>query len=357
MTKEYQQTKIFKEGVFHILFWLLIIHFVFDIEGLFYSFYEMFSSSDVKVFDEAFLLLPISIGLFYLNHTILIPRILNHGKWMTYCICLLLSYVLACLGTFGIYELLYSESFVFRIAGDEILDYSIGLYLQILIASTALGIGKMAFKNLLLKREAETKQKEAELKYLSNQFSPHFLHNTLNGIYSKSIEENAPQTSKAIIMLSSIMRYPINQALSNTVPLIEEVNFIEDYIALQRLRIGEDYPLSFEKEGDLNGVNILPLSLIVLVENAFKYGVSPKNQNSISFYLEVGDDDIRFSSENQTKLDSSMSSHNIGLDNLNSRLRLIYQDDYELKTNLKGDRYFVSLKLKKIVNNRPEDVR
>ena len=100
------------------------------------------------------------------------------------------------------------------------------------------------------------KQKDAELKYLSNQFNPHFLHNTLNGIYAKAIEENAPKTTELILRLSEIMRYPINQGLKDEVTLREELDFIESYINLQKLRLGDDYPISFQKNGKLEGVNI-----------------------------------------------------------------------------------------------------
>lgn len=346
MSENNSQNMPFGEGIFHILFWLLTIHFFFDVEGLFYSFKGLFVIRDTMIVDEAFILLPISISLFYWNLLYLIPKFLNKGNWIPYCISLLLSYVFACYLSEWIYGFIVDQNFVFRISEQEISDFSIVLYLQILVASTTLGVAKIAFRNLSLKREAERSQKEAELKYLANQFNPHFLHNTLNGIYSKAIEENAPETTEAILMLSEIMRYPINQGLKNQVPLTEEVKFIEDYIALQRLRLGDDYPIQFEKEKNLEGINILPLSLIVLVENSFKYGVSPKNQSPISFQLKLMNDHILFTAENHFKNNENISSHNIGLQNLKTRLGLMYNDKYHLQTEMQNDKYIVHLELR-----------
>ncbi len=130
------------------------------------------------------------------------------------------------------------------------------------------------------------------------------------------------------------------------VSLTEEVAFIEDYIALQKLRLGEDYPIQFEKEGAFKDVQILPLSLIVLVENAFKYGVSQKNKTPILFQLKLEEPHISFVTENFLKENESESSHKIGLQNLRSRLELAYHKKFDLKTEVIKNKYIVILKLK-----------
>jgi len=115
MKENKSQNTPIREGIFHVLFWLLVIHFLFDIDGLFYSFKGLLSTSGNELFDDAFLLLPISIGLFYWNHTYLIPKILNQGRWIKYCIGLLLSYIFAWYLTILIYRFLVINNFVFEI--------------------------------------------------------------------------------------------------------------------------------------------------------------------------------------------------------------------------------------------------
>jgi len=330
----------------HVVFWILFIQLMFSFNGLRHAFLDLFIFRNTNKIDEAFIFLPLAITFFYWNFGHLFPKYLNKGKWIKYCVLLILSYLLIYCTAVVLYYFLEKLGFEFNIHFKEFKNHAIQFYIITVIVSTSLGIAKTAMNNLSKKREAEAKQKEAELKYLANQFNPHFLHNTLNGIYSKAIEENAPETTEAIVRLSEIMRYPINQGLKNEVPLKEEVKFIEDYIALQRLRLGNDYPIRFEKEKNLEGINILPLSLIVLVENSFKYGVSPKNQSPISFRLTLKGEYLLFTTENQAKIEKNLSSHNIGLKNLKSRLYLNYHNNYNIETVSKENKYFVNLKLK-----------
>lgn len=338
----------FAKAFFHFVFWLLVIHFVFDIIGLYHSFQHLFDPNEKQSFDEAFILLPVTVGLFYWNLLYLIPKFLNKDGWIRYCLALLFSYLLLFFFSACLYDLLYNSDYELHTSRQHFLDDIILFNLLSAIASTALGIAKISVNNLQQKRAAEKKQKEAEFKYLANQFNPHFLYNTLNGIYSKAIEENATETTEAILRLSEIMRYPIKQGLKREVPLQEEVAFIEDYIELQKLRLGYDYPIQFKKETALEGVKILPLSLIVLVENAFKYGVSQKDETPISFELKSTENQLFFITKNQVKDDETESSHKIGLQNLKYRLQLIYGNEYSLKALKREGEYVVNLS---IINN------
>ncbi len=337
----------FIEVSFHVVFWIAVIHIIFDITGLLISFIQVFLEKDTNIIDGPLLFLPVAIGLFYWNFKYLIPKYLNVRKWIKYCASLLLSLLVVCFFTNGIYPFLKNQGFRFHLSYQAFLDEAILLYMLIIVVSTTLGIAKTAMKNLSKKREAEKKQKEAELKYLANQFNPHFLHNTLNGIYSKAIEEDAPETTEAILRLSEIMRYPINQGLKDQVPLKEEIAFVEDYIALQKLRLGDDYPIQFKKDKNLEEINVLPLSLIILVENSFKYGVSQNNISPIIFRLQLVDNYIHFIAENNTKKNEKKSSHKIGLQNLRTRLQLLYNDQFELATEVKENKYIATLIVEK----------
>lgn len=346
MSQSSNQNRILIEGALHVLFWLVAIHFYFDIVGLIHSFDQLLVSKDTMKVDEALILLPVSILLFYWNVNFLVPNLLASGKWIKYTLGLVSSYVIACFLVVGICELLLLFGFNFFLSIGNISDFSVEILMQILIASTVLGVGKLAYKNWSLRKEAEKKQKEAEFKYLTQQFNPHFLHNTLNAIYSNAIEEDAPKTQEAILMLSEMMRYPIQQGLHPEVLLTDELLFVENYIALQRLRLGEDYPIDLRVSGDLEEVRTLPLSLIVLVENAFKYGVSTKSRSPIHFVLDRKDNHIVFTTQNESKNEESVTSHKLGMKNLQERLRLFYGDQFDLEVAQEGKLYRTILRMK-----------
>jgi sensor histidine kinase YesM len=333
------------EGFFHFVFWLLFIHFLFDIQGLLDSFEFLWSSQSFQVIDEAFLWLPIAILLFYWNLLFLIPKFLHLGNWIRFSISLLISYIAFYFFSSWAFDFFIHQGFTFIIPKQEYLDLAIQFNLQIVIVSTTLGIAKTAVQNLYQRREAEKRQKEAELKYLSQQFNPHFLHNTLNGIYAKALEEDAPQTTEAILQLSEIMRYPIKQGSQKQVSLKEEISFIENYIALQKLRLGEDYPIEFKKEGEIQDQKILPLSLIILVENAFKYGISQNHKHPILFHLKLQADHLRFITQNQISEREQMSTHKVGLKNLESRLEIVYKDQFLLEKSIDQNEFTMSIRI------------
>ena len=120
---------------------------------------------------------------------------------------------------------------------------------------------------------AEKEKVNAELSYLKAQINPHFLFNTLNSIYSLAIEKS-DYTATAVVKLSSMMRYVITDASHKFVPLEKEINYISNYIELQKLRIDSSIKLMYTVTGDISDKKIAPLVLISFIENAFKYGVN-----------------------------------------------------------------------------------
>jgi len=334
----------FSEVFFHLVFWLLIVHFIFDLSGLYHSYEHLVFVKNGK-FDEAFLFLPLCIVLFYWNLLVLIPKFLNQGKWILFSISLIVSYLFIFLCADGLYDFVESKGFAINLHHEEFLDHFIPFSLMTVIVSSSLGIAKMALNNAISRREAIEKQKEAEMKYLRSQFSPHFLHNTLNGLYSKAIEERANGTAEAIVTLSEIMRYPLNLDSKKEVALADEIKFINDYISIQKIRLGEDYPIVFNNEVSSDKVQILPLSLIELVENAFKYGVSQKNKTPIIFDLKQMNDTIIFKTTNSISGKEKIDSNKIGLKNLRARLQLFYGDKYILTTKSIENQFFSMLEL------------
>ena len=137
------------------------------------------------------------------------------------------------------------------------------------------------------------------------------------------------------------MRYPVNKGELKQVPLPDELSFMKDYLALQQLRLGEDYPILFEQRGDIESMLIMPLSLMPLVENAFKHGISIRHKTPIHIALSVEDGDIRLEVRNQLLSDQMVDSLKTGIENLKARLKIMMPQRHSL-TFKEEDAYFVA---------------
>ena len=154
-----------------------------------------------------------------------------------------------------IVEYLFESGFEFEFSEPiEFYDHSLMLHLIVLGISSSLGISYLAMRKERQKNFAEQMQKQAELKYLNAHINPHFIYNTLNGLYAQALEEQAEKTTEYILQLSELMRYPINNVNKKSISLKEEIIFIDNFINLQRLRLGESYPVIFKKTGNLNNI-------------------------------------------------------------------------------------------------------
>jgi uncharacterized membrane-anchored protein YhcB (DUF1043 family) len=178
--------------------------------------------------------------------------------------------------------------------------------------------------------QAEADKANAELSFLKAQINPHFLFNTLNNIYSLAITNNE-NTATSIMKLSNIMRYVTNDAGQDFVLLQQEVDCIEDYLDLQRLRLSQHTKLAVSIEGDLENKQIAPLILMTFVENVFKYGISNHEPSVITITLEATENTIHFFCQN-TIFSHPISSERagIGLSNTRKRLAYLYPDKHTL---------------------------
>ena len=141
-------------------------------------------------------------------------------------------------------------------------------------------------------KQTEEDKLNTELSYLKAQINPHFLFNTLNSIYSLAITENADQTSSAIVKLSGMMRYVISEANKDFVSLEKEVNYVKDYIEMQKLRLGNTVKIDPSVSGHYFIKKIAPLMLISFIENAFKHGVNAEAHSVILIELNIIDNDL-----------------------------------------------------------------
>ncbi|MEM9889077.1 MAG: histidine kinase [Bacteroidota bacterium] len=198
------------------------------------------------------------------------------------------------------------------------------------------------------KKEFEKEQLTSELRFLKAQINPHFLFNTLNNLYYLAFN-NSPNTTEVIAKLSQMMRYMLYESNHPRVPLDNEIEYIRNYISLEKLRLNDEVPIDFEVKGKTAGVAIVPLVLITFLENAFKHGVSNTTEQAwIKATLNVEEGMCYYQVANSKISESGKTvseKSGIGLQNVKRRLDLSYPDNYHLAVRENEDHYAVDLKL------------
>ena len=183
----------------------------------------------------------------------------------------------------------------------------------------------------------------AELQLLKAQIHPHFLFNTLNNIYSFSLDQS-PKTPALILKLSSLLSYMLYECKTEEVRLEKEVEIMKNYIGLERERYGNKIEISWSVEGDIKDKFISPLLMLPFLENAFKHGTSEQIEKAwLGVDISVANDILKCKITN-SKNEYRLYNHNgIGINNVKKRLHFIYPGKHDLKINDEGDFFVVSL--------------
>lgn len=188
---------------------------------------------------------------------------------------------------------------------------------------------------------------ESELQFLKSQINPHFLFNNLNNLYAYALE-NSPKTPKIILELSSLLRYMLYDCKEKVVPLEKELKYLENFMRLQELQIEDRGKINYSITGNTGGNFIAPMILIVFVENSFKHSTSSLSNNIII------DVEVKIENEKLSLICSNTYSQNtntdnlskgIGLENVKSRLNLLYSDAHKLEIKQENNIYKVELEL------------
>jgi len=195
--------------------------------------------------------------------------------------------------------------------------------------------------------EAELKQIRAELDLLKAQVNPHFLFNTLNSIYSLSLDHSA-NTPKAIMLLSKLMRYHLETSKVPSVLLTDEVDFIKSYIELEKLRLSRKCIIDFDIAGVKDTHYVPPLLLLPLVENCFKHGISiEKKKNWISIEITIKDSILKFTTINTIPEDKSEYPDDkevkTGIANIRRRLKILYDNRYNFESEKRDGKFYTCL--------------
>jgi sensor histidine kinase YesM len=207
---------------------------------------------------------------------------------------------------------------------------------------------RIAIAYFTLKRQTEEillQKSQAELNLLKSQVQPHFLFNALNSIYYRVYKVDPPSAG-LIERLADIMRYFVDESPKDEVPVSTEVAFIENYIALERIRILHGASVSFEKAYDPD-LRIPPMLLMTFVENIFKHGIDKSlKQNQITISLVQQNHHLFFTTRNR-KVDPEVGDEpgGFGIINLTKRLRMLYGDKFELTIDGEGELFTAFLKI------------
>ncbi|WP_299887019.1 sensor histidine kinase [uncultured Lacinutrix sp.] len=208
-------------------------------------------------------------------------------------------------------------------------------------------VNRLDFLNRYKKLEKELDQAKEQL--LKTQLHPHFLFNAFNSLYSMSLK-NSPKTPDTILKLSGMMRYLTDDSINKQVKLVNEIKFIQEYIAIEKIRFGEQANINLQKEGNLENITVVPLLLITLVENAFKHGFYTNDSNAfVNINIKVINDTLLFKVENsiQEKQHFSINERKgKGIENLKRRLQISYPKTSKLLLQNKSNVYLAQLELK-----------
>ncbi|MEP7110495.1 MAG: histidine kinase [Ferruginibacter sp.] len=199
------------------------------------------------------------------------------------------------------------------------------------------------------KLQLEVDKSQANFKFLKSQINPHFLHNTLNFLYAKSLPYSA-ELSEGILTLSDIMRYALNEASGSDdkAPLKDEIEHVRNVIKINQLRFSNNLHVNFEVNGVVNGFEIIPFLLITVLENAFKHGDLQSMEHPIEIKLTIEHNRLYFYCHNKKKNGPKEISTGLGLDNIRNRLDYAYGNNYKLRIKDETDSYTTELTIDKL---------
>ncbi len=326
----------------HLVFWLvhiLIFSFLFKIPGQ--SYWEMHLLSALWV--PAFIIYGYPVMYWA------IPRFLLKEKYLQFCLVLII---------WGIAGYLFNYFFrtYVHFPVSDVLHYKQGnrnpwaapSFLSMNVMA-AFGSMIVLFKYWMKKQRdyllAEKEKISAELQLLKAQVHPHFLFNTLNNIYSFSLQ-NSPKTPEMILKLSSLLSYILYDCKANEVSLEKEIEIMKNYIDLEKERYANRLEVSVNIEGDIKNKQITPLLLLPFLENAFKHGTSEQLEKPwLSMDITVKHNMLRCKIVNSKNEMILLNENGIGIQNVKKRLTYLYTGRHELKLSDEGIFFVASLML------------
>ena len=268
--------------------------------------------------------------IFLLNNYILAPFLLLRQRYMWYIVALILIDV----SVFGNAELLSPENSIRQLSLNQL-----QLYWNMLLGIVIAGINsmiKLYYRAIVTTQRMAMLEKEAiesQMEYLKHQINPHFLMNTLNNIHAM-IDFDTEMAKKSVVELSHLLRHVLYDSSEKYTTLDKEVEFIDSYIKLMRIRYIDEVNIEFDTPDIVlcRKIKLPPLLLIVLVENAFKHGISYDENSFVRIDIIAFDNELKcIVTNSRHKATNSNTEHSgIGLSNITRRLEMLFGKRYML---------------------------
>ena len=334
-------------SICNVIFWVGVYFF--------YTYFLGYGSSNTKYVNLfSVYLMPVTIALSYYVTLYLIPRYLlerKYGLFMLYGVyTIVISLVAIILSIFyGLVLSSYLKDVESSALTKSLPLIILGIYFAVAVAvvmSLFIYSFRSNLKNEDLKNkflETQLQLKQQELKFLKMQIHPHFLFNSLNTIYGYALKK-AAEAPEMILKLSNLLDYILYQIDKPNVLLDNELDHIEDYIALEKIRFHDTLEVTFKRGAISKPICLAPMLLIPLVENSFKHGAIVNGVLKINIALELKDQELFFQISNSVQ-DAEVSTSGIGLENIRKRLEMLYKDNYELAIDAKDGYFVVRLKI------------
>jgi len=327
----------------HVLFWGLSWYILLNI----FAGSSSFQKIDF-IYTSIFLvsiIIPVEFNLIYL-----IPKLLNRKRYVLYALIFIGLMLLFSLFN----QVLFNRLIDYILPGYYFISYYsyidiLKFFFVFMVVTTLIHLSMEWFelnesrqKVILLEKE----KLDAELRALTNQVNPHFLFNSLNVLYSLAINQ-AKETPDAIIKLADILRYVIYESNHNYVELTSEVKLIQNYIDLQRLRTTPDSDIRFNEEIEDKNTKIAPMLFLPLVENSFKHGIKGDvGKTFIHIDLSQSNSNIKYViKNNKGQPGEPAENQGVGLNNIRSRLELIYKKNFTFEVKDEERTFTVRLKI------------
>ena len=328
----------------HLLFWLLSLALF--IVLIFLTRHFKLQALDFQTAINiivTLLLLALSV---YINLLILIPLFFTKRQYIQFSLFEVLNIALfICLN--------YLISLAFEGKHPNFLNEVIAEFILVLVFLVITTLIKFTSDSIALQdanlriKEIQREKMSAELRALKAQINPHFFFNTLNSIYSLSLDRSE-KTPELILKLSELMRYILYETQDDFISMEKQLDFIKSYIYLQQVRTGEEIKVEMNIEGENTDLKVAPLLFVPFIENAFKHVAKEKNKTSfirISFDL-TQPVRVKFTVKNKKynfAVPVDDNKERIGLANVKKQLDLLYPSKHELMISENGDVFEVSL--------------
>jgi hypothetical protein len=269
-------------------------------------------------------------------HFVALARLFERRRYVAYAVSLVAILALSSLWAGFVHAL------VDKAPGSH--TNGLGLAVMYLTFSTGFRYFSRGMGQQYRLQETEFKQLKAEMALLRSKVDPHFMMNTLNNLYALSLD-SSPRLPDLILKLSELMRYVLDTSMRKSVPLADEIRFVENYVEFEKLRLDEAADVQLRVEGDPGSRLVAPMLMIPVVENCFKHGLRDgDNGGHIHIHIESDGDRLRFAAEND-KPSRTGSSGGVGLATLRRRLMLLYRDRHTLSVSDDGGTYKVEMEL------------